>query len=357
MTDECTLSYLECGHVFHQKCLNRWIPTAKTCPECRIVLRTAPHRLYLHFTVQPDFAELRQEISQKNGLLEKTITRMTEKDETLRICLLAIKQLSSASIQSKRVISEMKASKLLLTAKTIQLMHKLKEQHEQQEILSEAVKSLSAREDSLNEKLRENRTTIDRMTDTISMLEKTQADRIIENYQLELEKTELSTRLDQFRAEFVRANNELQQAKSDNENLRNELTVHKAGKPEIVEMNFNLTTKLDKTEETLHVMRNENIAMRMPYATEAKISKLRNDYPSLIPTIPVPSRGEAETHTRTNLSRAAMPKRKIGEIIGIVSDAKRQKRMEPHSKAKYVSKIVMEKSSVGWSIVARSEGH
>lgn len=357
MTDECILSYLECGHVFHQKCLNRWIPTAKTCPECRIVCKTAPRRLYLHFTIQANFADLREEISQKNGLLEKTTTAMAKKDETLRLCLLTMKQLACANARSKRVINEMKDSKVLLTEKNFQLMHKLKEQQERQQIMSADMKSLRAREDSLNEKLKVNRITIDQMTDTISTLEKTQADRIIENYQLELENAELSTRLDQFRAEFVLANNELQQAKSDNENLRNELTVHRAAKPQMNEMNFNLTTEPNKTDETLYVMRDENIAMRMPNATEAKILKLRNDYPSLKPTITVPSNEEDEAHAKMNSVREAMPKRKIGETIGMADDSKRQKRMDSHSKANYVSKIVLEKSSVGWSIVPRSKWH
>uniref|UniRef100_A0AC35FQG1 RING-type domain-containing protein n=1 Tax=Panagrolaimus sp. PS1159 TaxID=55785 RepID=A0AC35FQG1_9BILA len=26
----------KCGHTFHQKCLNEWLPTAKSCPLCRI---------------------------------------------------------------------------------------------------------------------------------------------------------------------------------------------------------------------------------------------------------------------------------------------------------------------------------
>ena len=30
------ISVLNCGHLFHQKCLKQWLNTSSTCPECRI---------------------------------------------------------------------------------------------------------------------------------------------------------------------------------------------------------------------------------------------------------------------------------------------------------------------------------
>ena len=30
------VSVLNCGHLFHQKCLKQWLNTNSTCPECRI---------------------------------------------------------------------------------------------------------------------------------------------------------------------------------------------------------------------------------------------------------------------------------------------------------------------------------
>lgn len=45
-----------CGHVFHKKCLTRWLSTSPTCPQCRShCYRTRIHQLYLNFAERTDF--------------------------------------------------------------------------------------------------------------------------------------------------------------------------------------------------------------------------------------------------------------------------------------------------------------
>ena len=37
----------KCGHFFHKKCLEQWLETANTCPECRYVL----YKKYIKYTL------------------------------------------------------------------------------------------------------------------------------------------------------------------------------------------------------------------------------------------------------------------------------------------------------------------
>lgn len=394
MSDECILSHLECGHVYHQPCLNRWIRSStdsKTCPECRVAINSAPRRLYLHFTNQPDVAELRGEITQKNGLLEMTVATLEQqnakKDRIIRLTLTQINRLVNSNIRFKRVVSELEQSSKLTTANTVQLTQQLRGQTEQRQVLSTVVESLREHEHSLNVKLRENKTTIAQMADTIRTLDKAQADRIIENYQLELNRNELSTQLDQFRTKFVEANIELQQMKSKNENLRNELKVQRTGKQELVEVNFQLREKLQKTEATLLAMTNANMTVKMLNdATEAKILIPQNGNSSIKPIITntcngkgegktklhlmqetklkhkfgeiitIPSSDKGASWAKSHLTHETRPRRKTGEIIGKqANNVKRPKLNDSHSNANHVNKIVMAKSPIGWSIVPKHE--
>lgn len=141
LTEECILVHLKCGHVYHQSCLGRWFGTSKTCPDCRVPHpRAKVQRLYLHFANHPNVA------------------------------------------------------------------------------------ALNAQQNQLNEQLRQSKVTIDDLKNTIHILDKTHADHIIENYKLRTDKSDLSERLDKFRLEFVQANNELQKLKSENEWLKYELS-------------------------------------------------------------------------------------------------------------------------------------
>lgn len=366
MTEECILSFLECGHVYHQTCLNPWIQTSKTCPECRVTIKSTPRRLYLHFTNQPDLAEMR-EISRKNGGLEMMITTLQQqnakKDRVLRLTLTQLNHLVNSNIRFKRAVAELDEKSKSSTEKANQLTQKLKEQTEQRQVLSAIVESMRTQENAMNEKLRQSRVIIDKMMEKIRVLDRSQADRIIENYQLELEKANLITRLDTFRTEFVETNTELHKVKSENENLRNELTVHMVGKREMTELNSMLKEKLEKTEQSLLAMTHENVATTNADhppsdndAIDAKRLNLRNDYSSHKLIIKIPSDGLSQPYVKTNQIQETMPKRKIGETIGIADNAKRPKILEPIStEANHVTKIVMTKSSVGWSIVPRSE--
>lgn len=350
MSDDGILSYLECGHVYHQTCLDRWTRTMQTCPECRIAITKAPRRLYLHFTDQPDLDEITKDISQKNGFLEKTIATLQEQktkgDHILRLSLAQITKLVNSNVRIKRALLESETCGKLSTAKVIQLTRQLKEQTEQREALSIVVESLRAHGKTMNEKLKENRISIDQMKDTIRTMDKAQADRIIENCKLELEKGELYTRLDQFRTEFVRANNELQELKSENENLKNELTVQKAGK----QSKLNVNEKLEKTD-TLFVMENDNATTTTPNdATDADLWKLRADTSHKPITMTVYS-GQGEASTKKGL----VPKRKSGEIIGAENNTKYMRLMPQNSQDSDVNKIVIVKSSAGWSVVPQAK--
>lgn len=354
MSDDGILSHLECGHVYHQTCLNRWTRTSRTCPECRIAITQSPRRLYLHFTNQPDLDETTKEISQKNGFLEKTIATLQEQkakaDHILRLSLAQITKLVNSNVRIKRALLESETCGKLSTAKVIQLTQQLKERTEQRQALSIVVESLRALDKKMSEKLKENRISIDQLKDTIRTMDKAQADRIIENCKLELEKGELYTRLDQFRTEFVRANNELQKLKSENENLKNELTAQEAGKPLILNLNENF----EKTD-TLFVMENDNATTTTPNdATEADLWKLRTNTSHKPITMTV-CNGQGEANTKKGLVRQIAPKRKSGEIIGAENNSKQMRLMALNSQVSDVNKIVIVKSSGSWSVVPQTK--
>lgn len=58
LTDECILLHLECGHVFHDACVSRWIRESKTCPQCRVRVLHRPRRLYLQFAENTELASI-----------------------------------------------------------------------------------------------------------------------------------------------------------------------------------------------------------------------------------------------------------------------------------------------------------
>lgn len=356
MTDQCILLYLECGHVYHRECFIPWLNTSvrKTCPECRAEIKSPPRRLYLHFTNDSDAKDSRGNILHKDDSPETTITtlkqEMAKTDGNLRFTLAKLNQSMNANVRFKLTVSQLENNNKVVAAKNILLTQQLNVQSQQRQSLETVVKLLRINENTLIEKLQENRTIVNRLKETIHTMEKVQADQIIEKYQLELNRSELSTRLDQFRTEFVRVNNELQKMKSDNENLRHEVTFQKAEKQNTIELNV----ELEKTKEALVTAETENVTMKM--AIDEIETKIRNDQASLKTTnITSPRNGnDGKFHAKIIQLREPMPKRKNEEmIIDAARDTKCQKLMESHSDGNYINKITILKLASGWTVVPK----
>lgn len=239
------------------------------------------------------------------------------------------------------------------------------------------VATLSAQLSQLNDQLCQNKTTIDDMTNTIHVLDKAYADHIIENYQLNEDKCELSARLDQFRMEFVQAKNELQKVKSENEILKYELTVHKVDNEELANMqienhqlkkdnvdlsarldlfreefvkannevqlvklekeilrnetnneNTNLNERLQNAEEALLAMRSENVAMKILHEEiDATVLQSQSiDHSSTETMDTMLSNEQNESCEKVNGAWETMPKRKNDETADpqCANNSKRQ---------------------------------
>lgn len=113
MTQECILMYLDCGHVFHQTCVNQWCRNANSCPECRVATTTAPHRLYLQFTENAELKTLRAQENSMNEKLqvsEATANSMKDTIQTLQIELEEEKEKCRAALTQATKEKEEKES-------------------------------------------------------------------------------------------------------------------------------------------------------------------------------------------------------------------------------------------------------
>lgn len=71
------ISVLFCGHAFHQSCLNRWIASSSSCPQCRQPVRADRHVQRVYF----DFCEFSESAQRELDAEQLVVERGQLRDE------------------------------------------------------------------------------------------------------------------------------------------------------------------------------------------------------------------------------------------------------------------------------------
>lgn len=218
VTSTCVVSYLLCGHVYHQTCVEKWLKTARTCPECRNGVSNI-NRIYLNLVPDPQIDHLNLELAKKNKefqfsktdneiqdaiikQLEREMrTKLLEKDEEIQLIT--------------RKNDELKATAGFIEHQNAKLNLELEMQEKQRAVLKNEVTNL-------NNQMATTRS--ENIDINLSMVElKIDNDGQVKQISdLHSEVLNLTDRLDQFRNEFVAANNKLQVQIQENEIIKNE---------------------------------------------------------------------------------------------------------------------------------------
>ncbi|XP_076762254.1 uncharacterized protein LOC143430138 [Xylocopa sonorina] len=80
-----------CGHVYHSDCLQQWLESSKTCPECRqSVKNNQLRKIYFNFANSEDSSSLEKKVDNIDRLLKskenvirtyETINKILQKDK------------------------------------------------------------------------------------------------------------------------------------------------------------------------------------------------------------------------------------------------------------------------------------
>ena len=69
-SEDTDIAAIQCGHVFHEHCLARWMTTANTCPSCRKRIKPNCVISKLFFDIAERFGNLSSEdISARNQVM------------------------------------------------------------------------------------------------------------------------------------------------------------------------------------------------------------------------------------------------------------------------------------------------
>ena len=82
------ISVLNCGHLFHKKCLQQWLDTNSTCPECKYAVKTNDFVQNIYPSKREDSHFMLNKLSEetenvKISSTENTLNILTEKINSL----------------------------------------------------------------------------------------------------------------------------------------------------------------------------------------------------------------------------------------------------------------------------------
>ncbi|KAG4068522.1 hypothetical protein HA402_004863 [Bradysia odoriphaga] len=202
VTSTCIASYIACGHVYHHHCLDKWLKTSKTCPECRNAAFTTK-RIYLNLVPDPEIEVLNLELTKttkkfefaaidneiQGAIIKQLEKQLSAKDELL---LLSAKQNDELKSNSNFILHQRDKLKLELELQEKQQLHLTSE-------LSDVRNQLQASQAKNIE-----------ITSSTVTLKEYYREQVMQISDLHAQILDLTERLDQFRSMFAATDNKLQ---------------------------------------------------------------------------------------------------------------------------------------------------
>lgn len=96
ISSESILLHLDCGHIYHDKCVSLWFQRSTTCPDCRKRVTKFPSRVYPNFDVKDDEGKLQLQsnfevLESENKKLQDEITQLRLNQQNIIAAKLAEK--------------------------------------------------------------------------------------------------------------------------------------------------------------------------------------------------------------------------------------------------------------------------
>lgn len=201
MLSKDILVHLNCGHVFHKVCIEKWFESSKTCPECRKRITKNPIRLYLQFTESDD------RINHIDSEIERLIKQNEELKKKHDIKCTYLAKILHRVVDERRIVQN--------ECKTLRQNNARAQDHVK--VLFNRVSQLESDVETLKKQLQ---TTSQEINEELKPKIKRQAEEI---GHLERDKDDLNYRVDAFRTEFVKSNAIVLDVRNTNEKLTKEL--------------------------------------------------------------------------------------------------------------------------------------
>lgn len=267
VTPTCVASYVLCGHVYHHNCLNKWLKTSSTCPECRNIV-VIPKRIYLNLVPDPEIEDLNLELAKKNKEYEFLQTSNEIQDAIIKQL---DKEMSTKLMEKNEelLFSQARNAKLQVTSSNVEYQNQklkleLEMQEKQQDCLRNEVTDLKSQLVASQSKNTE-------ITNSTAVLKEFYREQVKQISDLHSEILSLTERLDQFRGLYVSANTKLQVQLQEHEIVKNERDALLNRNSQLVKSIYNLKLQLDN--KILHKIKKKY--NRLPLSAGTFLSKKR----------------------------------------------------------------------------------
>lgn len=271
VTSTSIVSYLMCGHVYHHACVQKWLTTSRTCPECRCAV-TSTKRVYLNLVPDPEIDDLKVQLNQKTKELNFSKTDNEIQDamiKQLEYEMLAQLLVKDEELKlNKRTFDELKSSTSSIRNVNEELKQQLKVEKNQNVILITEVKNLKVQLAASEKKNLE----LIYSGDYLKQNNQEQAKQILD---LHAEISNLTERLDQFRSEFVTANNKLQAQLQENETIKNERDSLMHKNSQLIMEAYNMKLQVDNRDFAYKLL--ERIRKKYDYLIQSSASIIHSN--------------------------------------------------------------------------------
>lgn len=214
VTSTSIVSSLSCGHAYHQDCLNDWLKTSRTCPECRNAATTI-NRIYLNLVPDPEIEVLSTELTKKSNDFEYLTTAHDIQDVVIKHLEKELSRKDEELASRAKKNDEIETSRSCLLHENEKLKLELNTKAKQQEHLTNDVADLI-------EQLATSQTKNIEISNSSNSLKGYYREQIKQNSELNIQMINLTEQLDQFRGLLLSANTALQVQIDENQMIKTE---------------------------------------------------------------------------------------------------------------------------------------